>query len=92
MPKIARATSVRPAPTRPARATISPGPLLEADIPENSVPATAPNTQNRLADFRRRLGKQFSDIAPNLFTYDLLNRHVRGDVGGYVGSVAHDGD
>ena len=49
-PKIARATSLRPAPTRPASATISPRRTSKDDVDEHALAREAVDLQDRLAD------------------------------------------
>ena len=49
MPKMARATSLRPAPTSPASATISPGPHRERDVGEHALAGQPVDLEHHLA-------------------------------------------
>ena len=92
MPNTARATSVRPAPTRPARATISPArtsKLISRNTPARLRPV---DFQDHVADLGRRLGEKGANVAAHHLANDLLDGDVGGAVGGDVPAVPHDGD
>ena len=63
MPKIALATSLRPAPIRPERATISPGPDAEGDVGEDALAGQVLDPQYLGAEAHPGLGEQRADVA-----------------------------
>ena len=91
-PKTARAISLRPAPTRPARPTISPA----RTVKEMSwkVPATgqAVDLEHDVADLGRGLGEEVADLAADHPRDDLVDGGLGDGVGGDVLAVAHHGD
>ena len=62
-PKMARASSVRPAPTSPATPTISPAPHREGDVAKQAALVEALHLQHGIADRRGFLAEEVADVA-----------------------------
>ena len=91
-PKTARAISLRPAPTRPARPTISPArtvKLTSWKMPSDSRPSTSRTTSPIRRD---GLGEEVADLAADHQRDQLVDRGVGDRLGRDVLAVAHHGD
>ena len=92
MPKIARATSERPAPTRPASATISPA-LTENETSVNTPSRVSRSTLSTVcADLGDLLGEERVQVAADHRVDQLLRRRLGDRLGHDVAAVAHHGD
>lgn len=91
MPKTARAISVRPAPTSPANARISPARRVN-DTSLKTPSREVLDFENNVADLGRQLRKELLDVTADHLANDLVDRHVSDSVSRDVGTVAHDGD
>ena len=92
MPKRARPTSVRRAPTRPAKPRTSPCAQIEADALEGALDAQVLDLQDDLAGVRLGTRVELHDLAADHLADGLVDGHVGARGGRDPGAVAHDRD
>jgi len=86
IPKTARATSVRPAPTSPARATISPRRTWKENVVEHADAAQFLHIQYHLTGFSGGLGNSESRSRPTMDR--MMSSMVTSSIGAVADSVA----
>jgi hypothetical protein len=86
IPKTARATSLRPAPTRPASATISPARISNEHVGEDALAGEPLHLEHALPDLGVALREQRADLAADHPPDEVVRGHVRR--GGVVDDLA----